>query len=115
MLAGVVPADGGRSQGGRSGELQPVLAAVPVGGGDCNIQTEDHEVQTEEADVGVKLVEPVETGGGLVVGRGISRVLEVGGVLGDVPPTPGLADDAAGSKSRGARSVRQSSSLGGTF
>ena len=115
MLASVVATDSRGRRGGGCGELQLVLAAVPVCAGHGDVQTEHHKLQPEEADIWVEFGEFVLTGVGVSVGGGVSRVLEVTGVVSHLQATPGVPDDAASTKPRGAGTICKPSSSGDTF
>ena len=115
MLTRVVATDFRGGSGGRRGELQPVLAAVPVCAGHGDVQTEHHELQPEEADVGVEFGQFVLAVGGVGQSGGISGVLEVAGVVAQLQTTPGVSDDAASPKPRGAGTIRKPASSGDTF
>ena len=105
MLAGVVAAYRGRSHRGGSGELQPVLAAVPVRAGHGHIQAEHHEVQPEEADVRVEFGELVLAGAGVCEGRGEASVLYVAGVVSHLQTTVRVPQDTASPKPSGAGTI----------
>ena len=115
MLAGVVATDCGGRRGGGRGELQLVLAAVPVGAGHGNVQAEHHKLQPEEADIGVEFGEFVLAACRVSEGGGVSCVLEVTGVVAHLQATPGVSDDAASPKPRGAGTIGKPSSSGDTF
>ena len=115
MLTRVVATDFRGGSGGRRGELQPVLAAVPVCAGDGDVQAEDNKLQPEEANIGVEFGEFVLAGRRLRQGGGGSGVLEVTGVVAELQATPGVSDDAASPKPRGAGTIGKPSSSGDTF
>ena len=115
MLPRVIAADRRRSRGGRSGELQLVLAAVPVCARHGNVQAEHHELQPEEADIWAEFGQFVLAGVGVSEGGGVAGVLEVAGVVGDLQSTPSVPDDTASSKPRGAGTIGKPSSSSDTF
>ena len=115
MLPSVVATDLRWGSGGRRRELQPVLATVPVCAGHRDVQAEDHKLQPEEADIGVEFGEFVLAACRFRQGGGVSRVLEVTGVVAQLQATPGVPDDAASPKPRGAGTIGIASSSGDTF
>ena len=115
MLACVVATDCGGRRGGRRGELQLVLAAVPVGAGHGDVQTEHHKLQPEEADIWADFGEFVLAAVGLSQGGGVSGVLEVAGVVSHLQPTPSVPHDAASTKPRGAATIGKPSRSSDTF
>ena len=77
--------DCGRGTGGGRGDDHLVIGTLSVGRV-VHIRPRDHEVdkiQPELADVGADLGQGVLAGGGVRVGGGEARVLDVGGVLRD--------------------------------
>ena len=115
VLASVVATNSGGRVGGRRGELQLVLAAVPVCARHGNVQAEHHELQPEEADIWAEFGQFVLAGVGVSEGGGVAGVLEVAGVVGDLQSTPSVPDDTASSKPRGAGTIGKPSSSSDTF
>ena len=115
MLTSVVAADCRGGRGGGRGELQLVLAAVPVCARHGNVQAEHHKLQPEEADIWAEFGQFVLAGVGVSEGGGVAGVLEVAGVVGDLQSTPSVPDDTASSKPRGAGTIGKPSSSSDTF
>ena len=115
MLPRVVATDLRGRRGGRRRELQSVLATVPVCAGHRDVQAEHHKLQPEEADIGVEFGEFVLAACRFSQGGGVSCVLEVTGVVAHLQATPGVSDDAASPKPRGAGTIGKPSSSSDTF
>lgn len=84
-MTSVVATDCGRGTGGGRGDDHLVIGTHSIGRG-VDIRPRDHKIdkiQPELADVGADLGQGVLTGGGVRVGGGEARVLDVGGVLRD--------------------------------
>ena len=105
MLTSVVAADCRGGRGGGRGELQLVLAAVPVGAGHGDVQAEHHKLQPEEADVRVEFGELVLAGAGVCEGRGEASVLYVAGVVSHLQTTVRVPQDTASPKPSGAGTI----------
>ena len=123
MLPRVVAANSRRSSGGgcREHELRMllavknnilvsahlVLAAVPVAAGHWGVEAQRDKIQSEEADVGAQLGQPVLTRRGCCGGGRVPGVHHVAGVEADLEVTSGGAEDAASPEAGGTGTISQ--------